>query len=318
VNFSTLSSGAHTKKYPFYLYPIMSLISVVIPAYKRGYVIERAIRSILGQTYQDFEILVVDDGSKDDTESVVASLSQEEPRIRYFCHDTNRGAQAARNTGAKAAQGEWIAFLDSDDYFTPNSLEVRMSTARNEGVKVVHSKCIAIKKDESMTTYGSPSLSGYVYRDLLTNPGLLFSGFLIAKEALEKIDYLDEQIISHQDWDTTIRLSKYYPFSFVAEPTFIYDCRGDDTISQDMVREAEGYRQVFNKHFFEIVKQLGPPIVAHHYRNIANLYQLAGNKNFARSYRVLSLLWWPFRFKAIYRKVRQFVQNSWDSYATHF
>jgi glycosyltransferase involved in cell wall biosynthesis len=288
----------------------MSLISVVIPAYKRGHIIERAIRSILGQTYQDFEILVVDDGSRDDTESVVAALSKEEPRVRYFCHDTNRGAQAARNTGAKAAQGEWIAFLDSDDYFTPNSLEMRILTARSEGVKVIHSECQVLRKGESMTAYGISPLNGYVYRDLLTDPGpILFSGLLIAKEALEKIGYLDEQIISYQDWDTVIRLAKYYPFGFIAEPTFIYDCRGDDTISQNMVREAEGYRQVFNKHFFEIVKQLGPRTVAHHYRSIEDRYQWAGDQNSARRYQILSLLWWPFRFKTIYRKVRQLAQT---------
>lgn len=287
----------------------MSLISVVIPAYKRAHVIERSVRSVLGQTYQDFEILVVDDGSKDDTESIVASLSKEEPRIRYFCHDTNRGAQAARNTGAKAAQGEWIAFLDSDDYFTPNSLEARILIARSKGVKVVHSECEVLRKGESMSAYGVPPLNGYVYHDLLTNPGSLFSGLLIAKEALEKIGYLDEQIISYQDWDTVIRLGKYYHFGFVAEPTFIYDCRGDDTISKNMVREAEGYRQVFNKHFFENVKQLGPRTVAHHYRSIANCYQLAGDQNSARRYRLLSLLWWPFRFKTIYRKVWQLVQT---------
>jgi glycosyltransferase involved in cell wall biosynthesis len=294
----------------FYLYPIMSLISVVIPAHKRGYVIERAIRSILGQTYQDFEILVVDDGSKDDTESVVASLSQEEPRIRYFCHDTNRGAQAARNTGAKAAQGEWIAFLDSDDYFTPNSLEVRMLVARSQGVKVVNSKCLVLEKDESMTAYGTPPLNGYIYHDLLTNCGPLFSGLLIAKEALEKIGYLDEQIISYQDWDTVIRLSKYYHFGFVAEPTFIYDCRGDDTISKNKVREAEGYKQVFKKHFFEILMQLDPRTVAHHYRSIADRYQSADDQNYARYYQILSLLWWPFRFKSFYRRVRQIVHTT--------
>jgi glycosyltransferase involved in cell wall biosynthesis len=285
----------------------MSLISVVIPAYKRGHVIERAIESILAQTHQNFEILVVDDNSQDDTESVVASLAKKEPRIRYFCHDTNRGAQAARNTGAKAAQGEWIAFLDSDDYFTPNSLEVRMLTAQNEGVKVVHSKCLVIESDESTTAYESPPLSGYIYRELLINPGPLYSGLLIAKEALEKVSYLDEQIVSYQDWDTVIRLAKYYLFGFVAEPTFIYDCRGDDTISKNVVREAEGYRQVFNKHFFEIVMQLDPRTVAYHYQNIANRYQSAGNQNSAQRYQILSILWWPFRFKTIYRKVRQLV-----------
>ncbi|MBW4646946.1 MAG: glycosyltransferase [Goleter apudmare HA4340-LM2] len=288
----------------------MSLISIVIPAYKRGLVIEKAIRSILGQTHQDFEILVVDDGSRDDTESVVASLSKEESRIHYFCHDTNRGAQAARNTGAKAAQGEWIAFLDSDDYFTPNSLEVRILVAQSQGVKVVHSECEVLRKDKSMTAYGVSPLNGYVYRDMLIDPGPLFSGLLIAKEALEKVGYLDEQIISYQDWDTAIRLAKYYPFGFVAEPTFIYDCRGDDTMSKSVVLDIEGYRQVFNKHFFEIVKQVGPRNVAHHYRAIADRYQLAGDQNSARHYRMISLLWWPFRFKTIYRKIRQLIYTT--------
>ncbi|CAN1209223.1 Glycosyltransferase 2-like domain-containing protein [Tumidithrix helvetica PCC 7403] len=287
----------------------MSLISVVIPAYKRGHVIEKTLRSVLGQTHQDLEILVVDDGSRDDTESVVALLAKEDHRIRYFCHETNRGAQAARNTGAQAAKGEWVAFLDSDDYFTPNSLEVRMIVARSEGVKVVHSECEVLRKGKGMVAYGVTPLHGHVYRDLLNCPGPLFSGLLIAKEALENIGYLDEQIISYQDWDTVIRLAKYYSFGFVVEPTFIYDCRGDDNISKNMLREAQGYRQVFNKHFFENVKQLGPRTVAHHYRSIAERYQSAGDQNSARRYQILSLLWWPFRFKTIYHKVRQLVRT---------
>jgi glycosyltransferase involved in cell wall biosynthesis len=285
----------------------MSLISVVIPAYKRGNIIERAVRSILEQTHQDFEILVVDDGSGDDTESVVAAFAEEEPRIRYFFHDTNRGAQAARNTGAKAAQGEWITFLDSDDYLTPNSLEVRILAAQKEGVKVVHSEGNVIRKGKSLTAYGIPPLNGYVYREMLIDPGLLFSGLLIAKEALEKIGYLDEQIISYQDWDTVIRLAKYYSFGFVAEPTFIYDCRGNDTISQDLVREAEGYKQVFKKHFFEIVKRSSPRNVAHHYQAIADRYQATGNHNYARRYQILSFLWWPLRLKTIYRKIQRVI-----------
>jgi glycosyltransferase involved in cell wall biosynthesis len=287
----------------------MSLVSVVIPTYKRDHIIERTVRSVLEQTYQDFEILVVNDGSRDDTESVVASLAKQESRIRYFCHDTNRGAQAARNTGVKAAKGEWIVFLDSDDYFTPNSLEVRMLAAQREGVKVLNSQCIVLKEDESRTVYGTPALNGYIYRSLLHYCGPLFSGLFIAKEALEKIGYLDEQIISYQDWDTVIRLAKYYPFGFVAEPTFIYDCRGDDNISKNMVREAEGYKQVFNKHFLEIARKLGPQVVAHHYRHIADRYQAAGNQNSAQRYQIIALLWWPFRLKTIYRQVRQLVQS---------
>lgn len=279
----------------------MTLISVVIPAYKRAHIIKRTIQSVLKQTYQDFEIIVVDDGSKDDTESVVTSFSKEEPRIHYFCHDTNRGAQAARNTGARAAQGEWIAFLDSDDYYTLNSLEMRMMVARKEKVKVVHSEGEVLIKGESIDNYGVTPLKGYVYRNLLTDPGPLFSGFLIAKEALKKVGYLDEQIVSYQDWDTVIRLAKYYSFGFVTEPTFVYDRRGDDTISKNMLHEVKGYKQVFDKHFWEILKNLGPRLVACHYQKIADRYQSAGNHNFARRYQILAFLWWPFRFKTIFR-----------------
>lgn len=286
----------------------MSFISVVIPTYKRGHIVERALRSVLRQTHQDFEVLVVDDGSRDHTESVVTSFSKEEPRIRYFCHETNRGAQAARNTGAKAAQGEWIAFLDSDDYFTLNSLEIRMLVARNEGVKVVASKCSILKDDGSITDCETSAVNGYVYRDMLTAPGILNSGLLIAKEALEKVGYLDEKIISYQDWDTVIRLAKYYSFGFVAEPTFIYDCRGNDTISQNLMREAEGYRQVFNKHLVEIAKLTGPRTVSNHYEAIADRYRAASDQSSAQRYQILSFLWWPFRIKAIYRKIQQLVR----------
>jgi hypothetical protein len=144
----------------------------------------------------------------------------------------------------------------------------------------------------------------------LTNPGLLFSGLLIAKKALEEIGYLNEKNISYQDWDTVIRLGKYYSFGFMAEPTFIYDCRGNDTISKSVVRDVEGYRQVFNKRFFGNTKQIGPRTMAHHYQSIANRYQLAGDQNSARRYQILSFLWWPFRFKTIYRKVRQLVHTT--------
>jgi len=285
----------------------MSLVSVVIPAYKRDRVIERTIKSVLEQTYQDFEILVVDDNSKDNTASVISSLAKDEPRIRYLCHETNRGAQAARNTGAKAAKGEWILFLDSDDYLTPNCLEARLSVAQQERVKVLNSQCIILKEDESRSVYGTPELSGNIYRNLLHYYGPLFSGLLIAKEALEKIGYLDEQIISYQDWDTVIRLAKYYPFGFVSEPTFVYDCRGNDNISKNMAREAEGYKQVLNKHFFEIAKSLGPQVIAHHYRHISDRYQASGNQKSARRYQIIALLWWPFRFKALYRHIKQLI-----------
>jgi glycosyltransferase involved in cell wall biosynthesis len=96
------------------------LVSVVLPTFNRGYCLERAIRSVLGQTYPDWELIVVDDGSTDDTQAVLESFK--DPRIRVFRHSVNRGVAAARNTGLAAARGEFIAFLDSDDEWRPDKL----------------------------------------------------------------------------------------------------------------------------------------------------------------------------------------------------
>jgi len=90
-------------------------VSVIIPTYNRAHLIGRAIQSVLNQTYQDFELIVVDDGSTDNTNEVIKEFSQKDKRILYIKHDKNKGGSAARNTGIKAARGEYIAFQDSDD-----------------------------------------------------------------------------------------------------------------------------------------------------------------------------------------------------------
>ena len=99
-------------------------VSVVIPTHDRAHLVGRAIRSVLAQTFQDFEIIVVDDCSVDNTKEVVQSLA--DSRIRYLRHEINRGGSAARNTGIGAARGEWIAFLDSDDEWLPKKLEKQL------------------------------------------------------------------------------------------------------------------------------------------------------------------------------------------------
>jgi len=95
-------------------------VSVIIPTYNRAHLLDRAIRSVLDQTYQDFELIVVDDGSSDPTAEVIATFA--DPRIYYLRHEKNRGAAAARNTGIEASQGDYVAFLDSDCEWLPKKL----------------------------------------------------------------------------------------------------------------------------------------------------------------------------------------------------
>ena len=91
----------------------MSLVSVIVPSYNRANTLQDTLKSILNQTYRSFEIIVVDDGSTDNTPALMHVFTQQNQQVRYIAHPSNRGAQAARNTGIKAAKGEWIAFLDS-------------------------------------------------------------------------------------------------------------------------------------------------------------------------------------------------------------
>jgi glycosyltransferase involved in cell wall biosynthesis len=271
-------------------------VSVVIPAYNRAGVISRAIKSTLAQSHKSLDVIVVDDGSTDDTAEIVRSFQENDTRIRYLRHSSNKGAQAARNTGARAATGTWIAFLDSDDYFLPASIERRLEIAQRSGVKVVHSECLVIRGDDCKL-FGIPTMEGDIYRQVLYRPGPMFQGMLVAKDALESIGWLDESITSYQEWDSSIRLAIRFKFAFVSEPTFTYDCRGTDTISKDTLRDAVGYAQVVHKHFRSILRHCGPIAVARHYRGIAYRYRDAGSlRNYVR-YMVLSCLWWPFRLK---------------------
>jgi GT2 family glycosyltransferase len=101
-------------------------VSVIIPAYNRGHLIARTIDSVLGQTYPNCHVIVVDDGSTDGTETVVTSLYGQSSRVRLL-RETNRGVSAARNAGLAAAKGHYIAFLDSDDVWRPWKLEVQVA-----------------------------------------------------------------------------------------------------------------------------------------------------------------------------------------------
>src|SRR5688572_11024491 len=100
----------------------MPLVSVVIPTHNRAHAVCESVNSVFQQTFDDFEIIVVDDGSTDPTLERLAELQATGKSFRVVRHERNRGAQAARNSGARAAQGKWLTFLDSDDKLLPESL----------------------------------------------------------------------------------------------------------------------------------------------------------------------------------------------------
>lgn len=249
--------------------------------------------SVLEQGAAIGELIVVDDASSDATAEVVAEVH--DPRVHYLCHTINRGGQAARNTGIRAASGEWIAFLDSDDYWLPDSFRLRMDKAERCGVDVVHSAALVTYDGVQLERFAAIlPCAGQVYRELLGEPGPMFQGLLVRKAALEQIGLLDEGIIAFQEWDTAIRLARRFAFAFSETPGFVYDCSGADAMSKDPLKDVDGYKQIVARHRRDIVAECGRRALARHFRIIGLKYLTIGMRRYGYPYlacaRVMSRL----------------------------
>ncbi len=235
-------------------------VSVIIPTYNRAHLIERAIQTVLSQTYQDLEIIVVDDGSSDNTEEVVMTLKDE--RIRYIRHEENKGAPAARNTGIQAAKGDYIAFQDSDDEWLPQKLEKQMKVFETVSAKVgvVYTGFLRIENDkkEYIPYLWVTKKEGDIHKELLKGSFITTPAILVRKECFKKAGMFDERLPRLQDWELVLRLSKYYDFKFIDEPLLKSPYMTDSISSSEKAR-IKALKLILSKHldnFMEDKKSL--------------------------------------------------------------
>ena len=135
---------------------------------------------------------------------------------------------------------------------------------------VVHSECYVLRSESTeLRRYGVPRMQGQIHKELLRRAGPMFQSLLVSREALVRIGLLDEAIMAYQEWDTAIRLAKYYEFGLVPEPTFVYDCSFADSMSKNSIQDAKGYEQVFRKHSWSIFRFLGPKALVRNYQKAA-------------------------------------------------
>ncbi|MFP5307677.1 MAG: glycosyltransferase family 2 protein [Gammaproteobacteria bacterium] len=194
-------------------------ISVVLPTYNRAALLERAIGSVLGQTFRDFELLVVDDASTDATPALLASIS--DPRLRVLRLPQNRGAAGARNAGLRAARGEWVAFQDSDDEWLPTKLEQQYGAAREApaAVGLVLGGYEAVMGAQHVpiiprhTLAGGPSIP-----DLLDGWPIITPTWLVRRRLVDALGGFDETYPCLEDWDLVFRLSDRCEIRAVAGP----------------------------------------------------------------------------------------------------
>jgi len=191
------------------------LVSVILPTHNRSEMLKRAINSILSQTWKDFELIIISDGSTDNTEDVV--LSFQDSRIHLLQHEIARGASAARNAGLRVANGKFIAFLDDDDEWTQDKLEVQVPILEKTSNKVglVYAWMEYIKND-IVVNERKPTITGNIFPEMLDKQAITNSStLLIRREVLATVTGFDETLPRGNDGDFIRRISKYYEVDYV-------------------------------------------------------------------------------------------------------
>lgn len=223
-----------------------AVVSVVIPTRNRADMLARALRSALAQTYPHLEVLVVDDASDDRTKDVV--LSFQDDRVRYRRHEVNKGGSAARNTGVRGATGEYIAFLDDDDEWEAQKVEMQLAGIGEYDAIM----CTASMNGRDMVQRHPPATIGpEILRKRMFPAGGI--GVLLARAHVLRDVPFDETQPKYQDWDLIIRMAAKYRIAYLNKALVRFNDGGHQRISnqllqmsaQDMVRK---YRVFFDKH----------------------------------------------------------------------
>lgn len=283
-------------------------VSVVIPAYNRAASIGLAVGSVLRQTLCDLEVIVVDDASSDDTAAALEAIGDE--RLRIIRHAKNAGGAAARNTGIRAATGEWVAFQDSDDEWLPLKLERQLAALARLGSDVVGVYC-------GMIILGRPGDSGFnpaavsywpnprirpaafegpLYRTLLLSGSLISTQtFMGRRDALLEIGGFDESLKALQDWDCFLRIAALGAIAFEPEPLVIQRF-SENSLTKSMRNRAHAQATIIEKHRGALEET--PRRLSEYFHQVGSMRRRTGDYALARHAFRESLRYDPIRVKA--------------------
>ncbi len=223
------------------------LVSVIIPAYNSANYIVDTINSVLQQSMQDFEIIVVDDGSTDQLKEVLAPFIRNK-QIEYI-EQVNQGVSAARNHGYKKSQGQYIAFLDADDVWLNDNLEARLNKFKFGDFGLVHADAFVIDGHSNKLPQILSGNEGNLLNDILAWNGTQVPGpssILLKREVIQKVGLFDEQLSTSADQDFFIRVAVRYKIGRVDKPTWMYRIH-ENNMHKNIARMEHDVLRVFKK-----------------------------------------------------------------------
>ncbi len=197
----------------------MILITVIIPSFNRKNVLPRAIDSVLKQKGPSFELILIDDGSTDGTAEM---LKKQYPSVRYF-FQKNQGPASARNLGIRYAQGEWIAFLDSDDEWMPGKLEAQLAFfSKNPGYLICQTEELWVRNGKRVNPMKKhQKYGGLIFEKCLPLCIVSPSAVILHRKLFDAVGLFDETLPACEDYDLWLRIASHYPIGLVKKPYLI-------------------------------------------------------------------------------------------------
>jgi glycosyltransferase involved in cell wall biosynthesis len=278
----------------------MPQVSVVIPTYNRRQLIEKAIESVLAQTYSDWEIVVIDNGSTDGTDKHL--LAKYGNTLRLIRLDTNVGIPKGRNVGIREARGGYVALLDSDDYWKPNKLSRQMRCFEEDpSYGMVATQCSSVTPDGSTRERNRPGKSGWVLVDLFKANFIRTSSAVIKKEVLDSIGLFDEELAECEEYDLWLRVASKWPIGFINEPLTVY-LDNPEGVSVDRLRGRLFRQKVLEKGYLheQIPASIYTKRLARNCFVIGRHYLRKGEREEARRYLARSLKMHPLQVKGLF------------------
>lgn len=266
------------------------MVSVVIPTHNRADLLPRAIKSVQEQTYKDLEIVVVSDGSTDNTKEVVEALAAEDSRIRFVEYHPGRGGNIARNTGIEEAKGEYVAFLDDDDEFFPTKLEKQVAIMESDPeIGLVYTGVKILYINEKVTYASKARNCGDLSREILLDNYIgTTSTVMLRKSVIAKSGMFDVQLKALQDFDLWIRVCQHCKVGVVPEELInYYNYTNSNQVSASTQKYIDAFAYINNKYaaYFE---EMSPEKLAEKKRNeyslLINKAMRNGNGKLARQY----------------------------------
>ncbi len=274
----------------------MPKVSVVIPTHNRAEYLRSAVASVLEQTYQDFEIVVVDDASRDNTAEVLAGFGA--PRIKCIRHEAGKGDGGARNTGIVNARGEYIAFLDDDDQWLPEKLALQVATLDRSPAHVGGVYTGHFDVDESgnqIVKVCHAMRRGNLLEHFFQEASIVTSTLLFRRACFATVGLFDESIPYCSDYDMWIRIAEKYHFECVGQPLVKYRLHANK-LSENLPFSIKGRELILSKYQADFCRY--PRAYARACRVLGEVYCYAGDVKKGRAAFLKALKTYPLEIRS--------------------